>query len=233
LSSHLNRTSIETADLKGRYDQLLQSHNELEVVVSEEQSARISAENRLKSLEQTNERIVMENREYQWKLESANSKLEQCNREISQAAGQLSELSEEVANMASMREQVHFAETEKSVLKRDIVRLLRLLEHFPAGKGYLKQWQDSEGMSFVGSAVDAKRHTSGEYKINFDKDDSESRNDPEVSPQELTHLKRTYNVELDTHMMFPTMEVDYRQLLCRLQLQFYRKNWTTGLPATL
>jgi len=218
LSSQLNKTSIETAEYKGRCQQLLESQAELEKLLNEEQSARLAAENRLKSLEQTIEKLNNENREYKWKLENSYTRIDQYNREIESASSHLAQLSGEISDMNTLKERVSFLETEKNILKRDIIRLLRLLEHYPAGKGFLKQWQDSEGMSFVGTAyhsssgdINKHQHT-GEYKLTYYDDvnnNNQNYNDMDytpVTPQELAQFKRVHQVEQDTNPMFPTME---------------------------
>jgi myosin heavy subunit len=213
LSSQLNRHSIESAEYKGRCQQLLESQAELEKFLTEEQSARLAAENRLRSLEQTIERLNSENRECKWKLENSMSKIGEYNREIESASSHLAHLTQEISDMNTLKERVSFLETEKTIFKRDIVRLLRLLEHYPAGKGFLKQWQDSEGMSFMGTtsyrSERGDEHT-GEYDLAYGVDkDNDEREDrpPPMTPQELAQLKRVHQVEQDTNIMFPTMEV--------------------------
>lgn len=203
LSIQMNKTSVEYAELKGRFEHVMGSHSQLEALVSEEQSARLSAESRVKTMEQIVDKLSSENRELKWKVDTAQSKLNQCDKDIAHAAAQLTGLSEEVADMANMRERMAQAETEKDILKGDIVRLLRLLEHYPAGKGFIKQWQDSEGMSFVGSPV-APGSGNKDYSAVFDKDDDQREDS--ITPQELNHLKRVHEVEHDTHILFPTME---------------------------
>jgi hypothetical protein len=205
LSVQVNKTSIEYAELKGRYEHVMGSHTQLEALVSEEQSARLSAESRVKTMEQIVDKLTSENRELKWKVDTAQSKLSQCDKEIAHAASQLSGLSEEVADMANMRERMAQAETEKDILRGDIVRLLRLLEHYPAGKGFVKQWQDSEGMSFVGTPSAAPGSGNKDFSAVFDKDD-DHQGDDSITPQEINHLKRLHEVEHDTHIMFPTME---------------------------
>mmetsp|Transcript_7198 Transcript_7198/g.10704 ORF Transcript_7198/g.10704 Transcript_7198/m.10704 type:complete len:665 (-) Transcript_7198:135-2129(-) len=201
LSSQLNKVSLEAAEYKGRCEELTSAQAQFEAVLSEEQAARLSAESRLKSMEKQVEQLVSENREYKWKLDTAQSKLEQCDRELAHAAQQLSDLSEEVANIATMKEKVQFAESEKNVLKGDITRLLRLLEHYPAARGFLKQWQDSEGMSFTGNL-----HTRPSKEMDILYDDYDKKSECSITPHELAHLRRVHGVEHDTHVMFSTME---------------------------
>jgi hypothetical protein len=221
LSSQLNKHSLEAAEYKGRCSQLLESQSELEKLLTEEQAARLAAENRSRSLEQTIEKLNQENRDYKWKLESSYSKMGEYNREIESASSHLAHLTHEISDMSSLKEQVSLLETEKTILKRDIIRLLRLLEHYPAGKGFLKQWQDSEGMSFVGThsyrgggedRERGERYPTGEYDLTYSGSggDSGGGYDHEihpVTPQELAQFKRVHQVEHDTNVMFPTMEV--------------------------
>ena len=211
LTSQLNKMSVDFAELKGKYEHMRTSHSQLEELVSEEQSARLSAESRVKTMEQIADKLNTENREYKWKLDTAQSKLNQYDKDIAHAASQLSSLSEEVADMSGLREKVLLVEAEKDVLRGDIVRLLRLLEHYPAGKGFLRQWQDSEGMSFVdspqrtegGGGARVREHTSLSGRDDLD----QTGGTDSITPQELNHLKRLHEVDRDTHIMFPTMEV--------------------------
>ena len=206
LTSQLNKMSVEFAELKGRYEHMHTSHSQLEELVSEEQSARLSAESRVKTMEQIADKLNTENREYKWKLDTAQSKLNQYDKDIAHAASQLSSLSEEVADMSGLREKVLLVEAEKDVLRGDIVRLLRLLEHYPAGKGFLRQWQDSEGMSFVGSGH-LQEGGKGRSIPSAANGTEVSTGTDSITPQELNHLKRLHEVDRDTHIMFPTMEV--------------------------
>jgi hypothetical protein len=248
LSSQLNQHSLEAAEYKGRCSQLLESQSELEKLLTEEQAARLAAENRLRSLEQTIEKLSQENRDCKWKLESTYSKMGEYNREIESASSHLAHLTQEISDMNSLKEKVSLLETEKTILKRDIIRLLRLLEHYPAGKGFLKQWQDSEGMSFVGThsyrggdsgGERGERYPTGEYDLTYgsagDGRDDQFGFDHEVhpvTPQELAQFKRAHQVEHDTNIMFPTMEVSSPSPppFSSWLLTLHRRNSITGLP---
>lgn len=217
LSSQLNQHALESAEYKGRCQQLLQSTNDLEKLLTEEQSARLATENRCKQLEQIIDKLSHENREYKAKLESSYGKIHEYNREIESASNHLAQLTHEITDMNTLKERVSLLETEKLIFKKDIIRLLRLLEHYPAGKGFLKQWQDSEGMSFMGThsnpmntSYDRDGGRQKEYDLTYseDKNDDNFEQDyPPVTPQELAQFKRVHQIEHDTNIMFPTMEV--------------------------
>jgi chromosome segregation ATPase len=236
LSSQLNKNSLETAEYKGRCQQLLETQSELEKLLTEEQSSRIAAENRIKTLESTIEKLTSENRESKWKLDNSYTKIDQYHREIESASSHLTHLTQEISDMNTLKQKNYVLETEKQILKRDIIRLLRLLEHYPAGKGFLKQWQDSEGMSFVGTNRIEKEKEKTEYNLSYGVDgigvdDSLSVDLAPITPVELAQLKRVHNVEHDTNLMFPTMEV--RLLSLFLLLRFLRRNWIIGPPTLL
>lgn len=153
-SRMLRDIQIEFATLRGRYEEMGKSQNDLETLAADEQSMRIAAETRLHSAERTSNSLREENKALRTKLESMNMKMSQCDNELAHAAEQLGSLSHEVTNMSAARDQLSSAEAECGVLKGDIARLIRLLEHYPASKAFLKRWNDSAGMSFVGINFD-------------------------------------------------------------------------------
>eukprot|EP01042_Synura_sphagnicola_P005522 gene5522-7045_t len=147
----LKDVQLEFATLKGRYEESMKAHRELERLAAEEQALRMSTESRLNNADQSMEEVREENRSLRQKLETAHIKLAQCDQELLHASEQLSSISKEVVNISTTKEALEFAESEVGVLKGDISRLLRLIEKSPATREFLAHWKDSAGMHFVGT----------------------------------------------------------------------------------
>ena len=230
LADKLQASEIETAEAKGRIEQLVANKSELETLASEEQSARLSAEARIRSMDALIDSLTTENKELKYKLDVANKKVEQCDKEISMAASQLATLSEEVANIQQMRDSVRHAETEKEVMQTDVRRLLRLLENYPAATGFLKQWQDSEGMSFVDSQE--PKFIQKPKKMS-NQNSSPTKYDPDhLSQSDFIHLQRVYEVDYDTTPMLSTMEEEMEHWVPQESILEGYKFLTSKLPHT-
>lgn len=147
----LKDVQLEFATLKGRYEESMKAHRELERLAAEEQALRMSTESRLHTADQSMDEVREENRSLRQKLETAHIKLAQCDQELLHASEQLSSISKEVVNISTTKEALEFAESEVGVLKGDISRLLRLIEKSPATREFLAHWKDSGGMHFVGT----------------------------------------------------------------------------------
>lgn len=147
----LKDVQLEFATLKGRYEESMKAHRELERLAAEEQALRMSTESRLNTADQSMEEVREENRSLRQKLETAHIKLAQCDQELLHASEQLASISKEVVNISTTKEALEFAESEVGVLKGDISRLLRLIEKSPATREFLAHWKDSGGMHFVGT----------------------------------------------------------------------------------
>lgn len=146
----LHDIQMQFATLRGRYDENMKVQKDLEKQLAEEQSLRLATESRLQSAEDAINGYKEENRTLQHKLENAELKLNQCDHELLHASEQLKSLAREVTDIQATRESLHTKEAELGLLKGDIARLLHLLECSPATRGFINQWQDSSGMSFVG-----------------------------------------------------------------------------------
>lgn len=136
--------------LRGRYEELSISQRELEKMTADEQAMRMAAETRLTSAEGTIDSLREENRALRMKLDSTTQKMSACDESLAQASEQLATLSREVAGVAETRDDLSTAKAEVGIMKGDIARLLRLLEHYPSAKGFLQKWRDGESMSFMG-----------------------------------------------------------------------------------
>jgi chromosome segregation ATPase len=146
----LKDAQIESAMLRERYHEVAVSHKELEKMLSNEIASKGSVETRITSNDEVVDSLRKENNSLRLKLDSTVMRMSQCDQELSHAAQQLSALSQEVARATEIKEQMLTADAEVGVLKGDISRLLRLMDHYPASKNFLDRWYDSDGMSFMG-----------------------------------------------------------------------------------
>jgi hypothetical protein len=136
--------------LQGRFDELSDSQSDLEALAAEEQAMRMSAETRLQANEDLTDQLRAENKELRNKVDMSTLRLSQCDQELAHASEQLAKLSTEVSVMNMTKDRLNSTEAEKGILKGDIARLLRMLENYPAAKGFVRRWKDSDGMSFLG-----------------------------------------------------------------------------------
>lgn len=211
----LKDVQLEFATLKGRYEESLKAHRELERLAAEEQALRMSLESRLGSVDQTVDDVRDENRALRQKLEATNIKLAQCDQELLHASEQLSSISREVVNISTTKDALEIAESEVGVLKGDISRLLRLLEKSSTTKDFIAHWKDSGGMHFVGIDRDPSSvhrsgsalHSSGvdlfsrtglslsEGDFHDAHDHSAMISKYDLTPMEFNHLKEVHGTD--------------------------------------
>ena len=110
----------------------------------------MSADTRLHTTEQLLNESREENKSLRSKLDQNTLRLSQCDQELAHASEQLASLSDEVALLNMTKDRLNSTEAEKGILKGDIARLIRMLENYPAAKGFLKKWKESDGLSFLG-----------------------------------------------------------------------------------
>lgn len=220
-SKALRSIQVDFATLRGRYEEISSSQRDLEALAADEQAMRMSCEARLDQAENTAENLRNENTALRIQLDATTLRMNQCDNELAHASEQLSSLGREIAHISAAGEAFSTSQAEIGVLKGDMARLLRLLEHYPAAKGFIVRWQDSEGMSFVG--VPNKESTGSRSKIpresaspsrtraSFDFEDTlrtsrntlpfveDDINDTDgwlragISPAELNNLRRAHN----------------------------------------
>ncbi len=190
---------IEFAMLRGRYEEQAISHRECETLAANEQAMRMAAEARLQSAEGTIETLRQENRTLRMKLDSTTSRMTDCDESLAQASEQLASLSREVAGIAETRDDLSTAQAEVGVLKGDIARLLRLLEHYPAAKGFLNKWKDGDGLAFMGIPNKDGKAT----KVIVESQRDAPGQDPLINQSEVNHLKRVHGT--DTFPVLSTM----------------------------
>ncbi len=224
-SNYMKEIQLEFATLRGRYEETIKSQKELEKLAADEQAMRVAAESRLQSADETLSISRDENRQLRQKLDSTTLKLSQCDHELLHASEHLTSLSQEVSNISATRHQLTSVEAEIGVLKGDISRLLRLLEHSPATQEFLAHWQDSGGMDFVGISRDGAR-THGSFldgdshvlSSHHYMDGPQPTSTVEqllsntvLTPAEFAHLKRVHGG--DPFPMTSSLNVSYHLLV--------------------
>ena len=148
----LHESRIESENIRARYHEVAVSHKELENMLSNEIAIKSSIENHLISSNNIVDALRSENSSMRLKHESTLLRMSQCDQELSSAARQLSVLSEELDTANRSIDARCTSNAESEVLKGDISRLLRLMEHYPASREFLDRWHDSDGMSFIGTS---------------------------------------------------------------------------------
>lgn len=207
-SKLLHTIQMEFATLRGRYEEMTLSHRDMETSLSEEQALRTAAEARLRSAESSLHTLREENKLLQSKLDSTTQRMIQCDAELRRASDQLKSISDELAVVNDTNERAVTSEAEVAVLKGDVARLLRLMEHYPAAKKFLSNWQSSEGLTFIGMPPKPTNDGSHDYLNlgNHGEFEYGAGAVPEMSIADLNHLKRLY-ADADPHPMSGSFEV--------------------------
>ena len=195
---------IEFAMLRGRYEEIGIAQKNLEEMAADEQVMRMTAESRLHSAEETVQALREEIRGLRMKLDTQTTRIQQSDQELAHASEQLSSLAREVSGLAKEREALATSEAEGAILKGDIKRLLRLIEHYPAAKGFVTRWRDSEDMSFVGVPGSGSGSGSGAGSGAYP-----PLEEGLITPSEVAHLKRVHGT--DPFPVFPSFaeETDF------------------------
>ena len=214
----------EFTSLRTKYSDLTYTQRNLEAVKADEQAMRMAAEARVQANEDVIDNLRREVKEHKLKLETSASRMVQCDLELSHASDQLKNLSIEVANIAESNRKANSAEAEVSILKGDIARLLRLLEHYPAAKKFVRHWQDSQGMNFVGMSSEGddeiedilnmsgnRSHLTADHSGQDDDDFASGWADVGLTPGDLDHLRRVHGGG-DLFPMTSNIEVPYLKL---------------------
>eukprot|EP01038_Epipyxis_sp_PR26KG_P004052 gene4052-5794_t len=199
---------LELATLKGRYEESTKLQKEYENLASEEQMTRMSTETRLKNSEEMIISLRNENRQLRQNIDANNLRMGQCDQEFAHASEQLAALTREVASLNQSKSELLSAETELSILKDNMNRLIRLMEHSPSTKEFFAYWQDSGGLTFTG--VDKRdlkykvimdtsdliwHNLSGpgaEYESTSNMFEDAAHGNTELTPTDFAHLKRIY-----------------------------------------
>lgn len=148
------RDAMSQADkLRGLNKESIAEQELLAAKLTSEEALRVAAETRLTSNNDLVSTLRTENNNLRKNLDSNLIHATQCDQQLDIASQQISFLSEEAAKSNSIKELLHTAELEVGVLKGDISRLLRLMDHYPASKEFLQRWHISDGMSFIGMGV--------------------------------------------------------------------------------
>ena len=152
-SGEIREAGVENNITREHYREVAASHKELEIMISNEVDSRKSSEARLVTCDKLINSLRLENTSIRLKLDSTLIKMNQCDHELAYASTQLSKLAGEIAAAKETKEGEISSNVEVRVLKRDISRLLRLLEHYPASKSFRRRWNDSHGLSFVSTEL--------------------------------------------------------------------------------
>ena len=140
----------EFDQFRSQYQEMEKNYKNLEIMLGNEKQARIASEARCTSLDEVVDTMRRENSALRVKMDATVQRANCIDQELAASAEQLSKLSKELANGANTRDLLLTSEAEVGVLKGDIARLLRLMEHYPAARDFLEQWHDSRGMAFTG-----------------------------------------------------------------------------------
>ncbi len=179
-----HNSQIDLAILRGRYDELHKvrekERSEFEYLYNNEQTNRISLEQQLKSARDELASLVSTNNELNLSLNNTTMQNNQYDKEVMYASEQLAKLSIEVNEMRNRIERAVAIEAENNVLKCDIKRLIQLLTHYPAAKGFIENWKNNQdGMTFIGYDEDA--------------DIDQMIKDVPMSYADFKHLQRSHN----------------------------------------
>jgi chromosome segregation ATPase len=138
---------------RDRYQEMTNTIKDLGSALSNEIATKIVSEARFTSDDEVMDSLRKENSSLRLKNESIMKRMYQCDQELSSASQQLLNLSEELALANEAKEQMLTTDVEVGLLKGDISRLLRLMNHHPASKEFQDRWHNSDGMSFMGMGV--------------------------------------------------------------------------------
>ena len=151
------KDALSEADtLRGFSKESIAQQEEISAKLVSEVATRVAAETRLKNNDGQISNLRAENSTLRKNLDSHITKATQCEKQLEMASQQISYLSEEVAKANVAREMTSSVESEVTVLKGDISRLLRLMDHYPASKEFLQRWHVSDGLSFIGMGASSE-----------------------------------------------------------------------------
>ena len=139
--------------LQSKCEESIAKQRALEMKLSSEILSRTSAESLLLSNDGAVESLKVENDILSDKLGVITSRMMQCDEDLLLASKHVSSLTDEVTDAKEGRERMITAEKEVGILKGDVSRLIRLLDHFPASKEFLNRWYASDGLTFLGMGV--------------------------------------------------------------------------------
>lgn len=148
---------MQIAQLTKNCEESATNQKALEAKISAEVVARRTAETRLASNDGLFEQLRTEGSSQRTEANESAVRITQYDQELRLASEHITSLTEELARTKVTTAQSNTAETEVGILKGDISRLLRLLDHYPASEEFLDRWYASDGMSFLGMGVPKRR----------------------------------------------------------------------------
>lgn len=133
-----------------KYQDMEKKFKAMEAAMANEKGARAAVETRCTSLDEVVETLRAENGSLRLRMNATVQRADQCDLELAASAEAQAKLAKELSGMHHVRDLLLTAEAQVGVLKGDIARLLRLMEHYPAAEDFLDRWHASEGMAFMG-----------------------------------------------------------------------------------
>lgn len=215
LEQSQRESQIDLAVMRGRVQEMTETHEQTDEKLEQETTARIAVEKRLEASEQVVSDLRVENFQLQEDLNEMRQRVIRCDDELAQAANQLKTLSKEVESVSSTQQRLSTSESEVGILRGDISRLLHLLEHSGVSPAFVNHWKDSKGMTFIGLHDVKKKKGSkkgkglkgqrgkNENNVNSSSNNANSDEEPRVdassgeneafmSSAEYAHLQRMY-----------------------------------------
>ena len=191
--------------LQGRYDESYETRKHLESLLNNEQLTREKLNLEVKSQYESMDTLREENKSLRIRVDSLTQKNRQCDRDLEHAMEQLNTLSRDISNMRKRKDEVSTAEAEVELLKADIGRLMKLLQHYPSSSYFLRCWQEeSQGLSYVGKVSSSSSFNRTNQTIfDFDNISEYSRGNKshildnfeeswDITANELSQMKRLY-----------------------------------------
>jgi chromosome segregation ATPase len=148
---------VQVALLTKNCEEAVTNQKALEVKLADEVLARTTAEKRMVLNDGLVEQLRSEISLQRTESNESSARIVQCGEELRLASKHITLLTEEIARSKVTKDQSDAAETEVGILKGDISRLLRLLDHYPSSEGFLNRWYASDGMSFLGMGVPKRK----------------------------------------------------------------------------
>ena len=145
----LTHIHSEFSLLSERYKSLEHNNLHIENILAKEKANTRAYETQIIVLENKISTLIDENYRYKSQLETSHNRLAQCDKELAHASNQLYNLSLEMTNIHNKKEEIVTNTWEIELLKTDISRLLKLIEHIPSLSEFLYKWQDSIRLSYM------------------------------------------------------------------------------------
>lgn len=195
--------------------------------IAQEKANKTALQSRLIMTESKLNDLVKENLQLKDEIAAANHRLAACDGDLAHASNQLYDLSLELSSIEeahrSREEQSWSRSWEVELLRADITRLLRLLEHYPTAAPFLREWQDAQRLAYIGGhdshsveqdMLDPRRSSYPHSRqFNTESHASMWHDAGFRSSAELSHLKRAYGSPRQSGGSNKSVEVKYSSSL--------------------